>query len=138
MSEELRIRRGEGLARALEEYFSDWSERTGIAVEVWALPERAVPQDVAQKIYATIVEALANVERHSHAEIVSVAVTMGEGGLRMTVSDDGAGFAEDRSGRSAGRGLAAMRADFAEMGGTLTINSVPGGGTTITGVVRSV
>jgi hypothetical protein len=31
-----------------------------------------------------------------------------------------------------------MRANFAEMGGTLTINSVPAGGTTITGVVRSV
>ena len=36
---ELRIRRGEGLARALEDYLSDWSERTGIAVEVWALPD---------------------------------------------------------------------------------------------------
>ncbi|MFF5206441.1 sensor histidine kinase [Streptosporangium sp. NPDC000396] len=126
---------GENLTQALEDYLSRWAERSGIVVETWALPATAVPRDLARAVYATVVEALANVERHSGAEHVSVAVTLGAGGLRMTVSDDGTGFAEDRPGRSEGRGLTGMRACFAEVGGTLTINSVQGGGTTITGAV---
>ena len=36
---------------------------------------------------------------------------------------------------TSGHGLVAMRASFAEVGGALTINSVPGEGTTISGVV---
>jgi signal transduction histidine kinase len=137
LSEELRIRRGEGLAQALEDYLADWSNRTGVTVEIWALPTKAVSSRVAEGVYATVVEALANVERHSGADVVSIAVTTGSAGLRLTVSDDGTGFLPDLSGRSAGRGLAAMRANFAELGGTLKINSVPAGGTTITGVIRS-
>ncbi len=134
MTEEVRVRGGEGLAQSLEEYLHDWSERSGIVAEVWAMPGEAVPADLAQAVYATVVEALSNIERHSRAEHVSIAVTLGAGGLRMTVSDDGIGYA-DRPGRLDGRGQTAMRANFAEVGGTLTINSTLRGGTTITGVV---
>ncbi|MDP9866308.1 MULTISPECIES: sensor histidine kinase [Streptosporangium] len=126
---------GEGLTQALESYLARWGERTGIVVETWALPGTAVPRNLARAVYATVLEALANVERHSGARHVSVAVTLSATGLRMTVSDDGAGFAADRSDRSGGRGLAAMRACLAEVGGTLTINSVLAGGTTVTGAV---
>ncbi|GAA0357357.1 hypothetical protein GCM10009530_03250 [Microbispora corallina] len=135
MSEDVRLREGGGLSRVLEDYLSDWTERSGIAVEVWALPSRPIPGDVAKAVYATVVEALTNVERHSHARLVSIAITVGRSGLRMTVSDDGAGFAQDSPGRLAGRGLAAMRAHFAEVGGALTVNTVAGGGTTVTGVI---
>ncbi|GLW97074.1 ATP-binding protein [Microtetraspora sp. NBRC 16547] len=137
MAEELRIRSNGDLVSALEDYLAEWSERSGIAVEIWALPGKAVPRRVAQAVYATVIEALENVERHSHAGQVSVAVTTGKAGLRMTVSDDGAGFAVDEAAPNTARGLTAMRAHFAEAGGTLTINSVPGGGTTVTGVIRS-
>jgi signal transduction histidine kinase len=115
----------------LEDHFAEWSERTGIAVEVWALPKRDVPARVAQSVYATVREALSNVERHSQARTVSIALTMGRGGLRLTVSDDGRGFPPETTGR----GLVAMKAYFAEIGGTLTINGVPGEGTTVSGVV---
>ncbi|WP_067183757.1 sensor histidine kinase [Microtetraspora niveoalba] len=137
MAEELRIRPNGDLASALRDYLTEWSERSGIAVEIWALPVTAVPGRVARVVYTTLVEALSNVERHSRARQVSVAVTAGKAGLRMTVSDDGAGFAVDEVGPGSARGLAAMRARFAEAGGMLTINSVPGGGTTVTGVIRA-
>ncbi|MEZ0075824.1 sensor histidine kinase [Planotetraspora sp. GP83] len=135
MSEEVRLRKGEGLTQALEDYLADWTERSGIVVETWALPAETVPRRLAQAVFATVAEALTNAERHSGATHVSIAVTLGRSGLRLTVSDDGAGFEVDRPGRIAGKGLAAMRAHFAEVGGTLRINSVPGGGTTITGVI---
>ncbi|MFF5212636.1 sensor histidine kinase [Streptosporangium sp. NPDC000396] len=132
MFEKLRMRgeRSRSLAQALEEHLAEWARRTGIVVETWALPGRDVSAGVAQAVLATLVEALANIERHSRANVVSVAVTLGRGGLRMTVSDDGVGF----SGPAAGRGVVAMRTHFAGLGGTLTVNGVEGQGTTVTGV----
>ncbi|WP_336210402.1 sensor histidine kinase [Nonomuraea sp. LPB2021202275-12-8] len=125
------MRGGESLAEALEACLADWSQRTGINVEVWALPATDVPSRIAQGVLAAMKEALANVETHSGADTVSIAVTVGKGGLRMTVSDHGQGFATAKSGR----GMARMRAAFAEIGGTLSVNSVRDEGTTVTGVV---
>ncbi|WP_127931762.1 sensor histidine kinase [Nonomuraea polychroma] len=125
------MRGGQSLAEALESYLAEWSERTGIAVETWALPATDVPSRVFSSVMATMREALDNVEQHSRARTVSIAVTVGKSGLRMTVSDNGQGF----PATEAGRGIARMRAAFAEVGGTLSVNSVLGEGTTITGVV---
>jgi len=115
----------------LEDHFAEWSERTGVAVEVWALPRRELPARVVENVYATVTEALDNVARHSGARVVSIALTVGRSGLRLTVSDDGRGFPPETTGR----GLVAMRAYFAELGGTLTVNPVPGAGTTVSGFI---
>ncbi|MBG0829267.1 hypothetical protein HS041_15985 [Planomonospora sp. ID67723] len=131
MSEELRMREGRSLAQALEEHLDDWSGRTGITVEIWALPAHDAPPRIARAVLATLGEALSNVERHSRSALVSVAVTLGPGGLRMTVSDHGEGF----TGPADGRGVTAMRTHLEEIGGTLTVNGVPGEGTTVTAVV---
>lgn len=131
MTRRLRMPEGRSLAQALEEHLAEWAQSTGIAVEIWALPDREVPVKVARAVLATLGEALANIERHSRATVVSVAVTLGPGGLRMTVSDDGIGF----SGPATGRGVTAMRAHFADLGGTLGVHGVPGEGTTVSGVV---
>lgn len=128
------MRGDRGLAEVLEEQLDEWSRRTGIAVEVWALPSRQVPARVAGNVIRTIHEALANVERHSGARTVSIALTVGRSGLRLTVSDDGRGFVTG----TGGRGLVAMRACFAELGGILSVNPVSGAGTTVTGVIPGV
>ncbi|UBU16519.1 sensor histidine kinase [Nonomuraea gerenzanensis] len=125
------MRGGQSLAEALESYLAEWSERTGITVETWALPATDVPSRVSSGVMTTMREALSNVELHSRARTVSIAVTVGKSGLRMTVSDNGQGFPSVR----AGRGIARMRAALAEVGGTLSVNSVQGEGTTVTGVV---
>ncbi|WP_327589563.1 hypothetical protein OHA25_23065 [Nonomuraea sp. NBC_00507] len=119
------------LAEVLERYLAEWSECTGIAVEIWALPSTGVPSRVSSCVMAAMREALSNVERHSRAKTVSIAVTSGEGGVRLTVSDNGQGFPRPASGR----GIARMRMAFAEAGGSLSVNSVLGEGTTVTGVV---
>ena len=90
-----------------------------------------VPARVTQAVLTALCEALSNVERHSGARTVSIAVTVGRNGLRMTVSDHGRGFNLGQ----AGPGIARMRAAFAEAGGSLAVNSVRGEGTTVTGVM---
>ncbi|MBN6052746.1 ATP-binding protein, partial [Nonomuraea sp. RK-328] len=125
------MRGGRSLAETLESRLTQWSERTGVRVEVWALPATDVPAPVGQAVLEALNEALANVERHSGAKVVSVAVTAGSGGLRMTVSDHGRGFPPEK----AGRGIARMRAAIAEVGGNLSVSSVKGEGTTVTAAV---
>ncbi|NRQ38966.1 hypothetical protein HII36_45175 [Nonomuraea sp. NN258] len=129
------MRGGQTLAEALESHLAEWSERTGIAVETWALPATDVPSKVSRAVMTAMGEALANVEQHSGAGTVSItvsiAVTVGKSGLRMTVSDNGRGFVAG----APGRGIARMRAAFAEAGGRLSVSSVPGEGTTVSGVV---
>ncbi|MER7129352.1 sensor histidine kinase [Streptosporangium saharense] len=119
------------LARALDELLTEWSRDNGVTVEIWALPTQDVPAEITGAVLATLREALSNVLLHSGADVVSVAVTVGPTGLRMTVSDNGVGV----HGPASGRGTAAMRGHFAGIGGTLSVKGVPGGGTTVTGTV---
>lgn len=131
LAEETRMRGGQSLVEELESCLAEWSERTGIAVETWALPRTDVPSPVSGAVMTVLHEALSNVERHSGARTVSIAVTAGKKGLRMTVSDNGRGFLA----AGPARGIARMRAAFAEIGGTLSVNSVLGQGTTVSGAV---
>ncbi|MFI6477715.1 hypothetical protein ACIBH1_07285 [Nonomuraea sp. NPDC050663] len=120
------MRGGRSLAETLGDDLDEWSARTGISVETWALPDHDVPPRLADGIRRALREALANVERFSRARVVSVAITVSPSGLRMTVADDGEGT---------GWELAGLRAVFAELGGRVSANHVPGQGTTLTGVV---
>ncbi|MCG5212131.1 ATP-binding protein [Streptosporangium soli] len=131
MTEETRMRGGRSLAEALEDDLAQWSARTGIAVETWALPEGDVPPRTSRAVLLVFHEALSNVQRHSGAGTVSIAVTMSSSGLRMTISDDGVGFDPPVTGR----GITAMRTAFAELGGSLTVTTAFGAGTTVTGAV---
>ena|SRR5437868_1867392 len=125
------MREGQGLAETLEHYLSEWSRQTGIVVETWALPKGEVPPAIAEALLTVLEEALLNVERHSGARTVAVAITWSASGLRMTVSDNGRGTASAEPGH----GLARMRARFLQLGGDLSVNGVPGEGTTVSGVV---
>ena len=63
----------------------------------------------------------------------TVVVTAGnhDGRLRLTISDDGPGFAPDTQGR----GLSNMTDRIAALGGEVTIDSAPGAGTRIIAIV---
>ncbi|MGW0809945.1 sensor histidine kinase [Nonomuraea sp. NPDC002799] len=116
-----------------ESYLAQWSARTGTTVETWALPATGVSPRVTRGVLTVVREALSNAERHSGAGSVSIAVTVGQGGLRLTISDNGTGFNTVSDGGQGGRGIAGMRAALAELGGGLSVNGVPGQGTTVSG-----
>jgi signal transduction histidine kinase len=124
-------REDQSLAQVLRDCLDTWSARTGVAVEIWALPKTTVARAVADSVHAVVVDALADAERRGGVQAVSIALTMSGRGLRLTISHDGGGPPP----AGAGHAYAAMYARFAEIGGRLTITTVPGGGTTITGEV---
>jgi Histidine kinase-, DNA gyrase B-, and HSP90-like ATPase len=79
---------------------------------------------VEQLFYQVAREALSNVIRHSGATRVRVVVEGSEGLARISVADNGAGFAPDTKPR--GSGLAGLRERLELMGGSLRIDSRPG------------
>jgi signal transduction histidine kinase len=84
-----------------------------------------VPERVAVAVYFVCAEALTNVAKHAAAAHVAVAVTSGDGRVRVEIADDGVGGADPAHG-SGLRGLADRVETF---GGTLQVESTPGHGT---------
>ena len=86
-------------------------------------------------------EALANVRKHARASRVALTLTYLDDALLLDVRDDGVGFEpelveRERDGWQAGGfGLSGMRERLEQHDGTLTIESAPGTGTTITAVL---
>ena len=91
------------------------------------------PRDVESAVYFTILEALQNTAKYAEASSATVQLTASNGDLRFAVSDDGRGF--DSATIERGAGLSGISDRIDTIGGTWTITSTPGHGTTITGSV---
>ncbi|HEY7882173.1 MAG TPA: GAF domain-containing sensor histidine kinase, partial [Streptosporangiaceae bacterium] len=89
------------------------------------------PQDAESTVYFCTLEALQNVAKHARASAATVRLSGSAGTMEFSVSDDGAGFPAAATGH--GSGLQGMSDRLAAHGGTLTVTSQPGHGTTITG-----
>ncbi len=107
------------------------------AVEVAAPAERVtLPAPAVAELVAAVRAALDNVHRHAGPDARAWVLLEDEGdGVRVTVRDDGAGFAPGRLAEAAGRGrlgvAQSMRGRVADLGGTTTIHSRPGEGTEV-------
>ena len=126
-----------GVLSALDWLASDVAEYSGIATKVNVLgKERRFPEEVELVLFRITQEALRNVWRHAHATKAEITVEFGEGKTRLTVSDNGKGFnLPEKIGdlaRDGKLGLAGMRERVQLIGGTLTAQSQPGKGTSIT------
>lgn len=122
-----------GLAAAIERFVGAFRSRTGIAISL-DLDSRRLPPAVEEALYRITGEALANVGKHACASRVVVSLARTESGVELTVSDDGRGFdlAQPITGDHMGQRTMQERA--AGLGGSCTVQSIPGDGTTV--VVR--
>jgi len=111
-----------GLAAALAGLVA----RSPLPVELRVSPERAAPT-VEAAIYFTVAEALTNITKHAHATGASVTVGATDGVLVAEIVDDGVGGARP----TAGSGLRGLGDRMEAVGGTLSVESPPGGGTLI-------
>jgi len=93
-------------------------------------PHRAVSSDVRHNLFLVVKEALNNVARHSAARTVSLAVTVAEQNLEVTIQDDGKSF-DPSTVNGSSNGLRNMRQRMDELGGRFTVDSRPGAGTRI-------
>jgi len=133
-----------GLVAAIEAECRALVERGGPPVDlrVHGDPER-LPKDVRLALYRIVQEALRNVWQHAGATEAGITLEVGDdgedrrvqggevGGVRLEVTDNGAGFDRAASRGKSGLGLASMEERARLLGGSLTMQSDPGYGTRV-------
>jgi signal transduction histidine kinase len=92
---------------------------------------QSLPKDAALGVYRVAQEALRNIARHAKANIVQLSLALSDGGLLLTVRDNGCGFNPNLPNRRPSLGHSSMRERIRLLGGTLDIQSAPGEGTTV-------
>jgi len=90
------------------------------------LPER-VTGSVEVAAYYVVAETMTNTTKHAEASRVDVTVELRDDGLWLRVRDDGVGGADP----ACGSGLEGLKDRIEAFGGTMTVDSPPGGGTTL-------
>ena len=94
-----------------------------------------MPVLIETALYRVVQEALTNVFKHSGARRVSVVLQRLPGQVSALIEDDGRGFDTDAIPASSAAerrlGLLGMRERAALIGGTLTVESGVGQGTTV-------
>jgi signal transduction histidine kinase len=127
-----------GFESAVQTYVAEWGARYGVAADVavtGALRERPLTAEAGSTLYRIVQEALTNVAKHAAARQVSVLVDKPDGEVRLIVEDDGRGFDVEathaRAREERRLGLAGMRERASLVGGTVAVESSPGGGTTL-------
>jgi signal transduction histidine kinase len=103
------------------------ARRAAIPVELEVAATGRLPEPVEVAAYYLVSEALTNATRHARASVVQVDIGASGGALRVRVRDDGAGGADALQGS----GLVGLKDRIEALGGTFSIHSPAGGGTTV-------
>ena len=103
------------------------ARRAAIAVELDVTPIGRLPEPVEVAAYYVVSEALTNVVRHARASVVAVDVAASGGALGVHVRDNGAGGADPLRGS----GLVGLKDRIEALGGTFSVHSPLGHGTTV-------
>jgi signal transduction histidine kinase len=120
-----------GVVAAIERYAAQ-VQRSGLNVRIDANEDPpALTPEVRLAIYRIVQEALHNALRHAAADEAVVSIETGSDFLRVTISDNGAGFNPEIATRPTALGLLSMRERAAAIGATLAIRSRPGDGTIV-------
>ena len=122
----------EGLAAALSALARRATSETRFTNDGTTRAERYDPA-IEAAVYFCCVQAVQNAQRHAPGSPVEISLGHDGERLSFTVRDHGTGFEVERA--SEGEGFQIMRDRMAAFGGTLTIESAPGRGTTVTGTV---
>lgn len=118
-----------GLVDTLESFLERVRARTEMDVLFAAEGHGRLALVQERELWHIAHEAIINTERHAHADQLDVSWRSDGASAVLTVSDDGQGFAADRSGRADSYGILGMRERADAIGATLDIASGPAGTT---------
>jgi len=103
------------------------ARRSAVPVRLDVGVERRLPESIELAAYYVVSEALTNTAKHARATVADVRLTTGEGALRVWVRDDGRGGAD----LAGGTGLVGVKDRVEALGGSISVHSPPGAGTTL-------
>jgi signal transduction histidine kinase len=103
------------------------ARRSAIPVELELHTYSRLPEPIEAAVYYVVSEALTNAAKHSRASAVWVEVEAQDGGVRISIRDDGVGGAAP----SRGSGLLGLKDRVEALGGTIALDSASGNGTAL-------
>jgi signal transduction histidine kinase len=146
------VRRSVGALRKTEEMFAFWPSMNELIEQVRS-DQRVVTlhieghEDSFSKqrlliLFRVAQEGMTNIRKHTQADSVQLDIIFGEQEAHLSLSDDGCGFdptilQQMVSGRDGGYGLQGIQERLEIIGGTFSIESAPGKGTTLQVMVPS-
>ena len=115
-----------GLVPALQWQAREVSKRTSVRIKVAAEGvSEDLPEDHKTCIYRVVQEALHNCVQHAQARMVRVTVQQEASRILLAIQDDGKGFDAQQQ---RGMGLLGMQERVSHLGGTFSVESLPGSG----------
>lgn len=119
-----RVLDGRDLASALRQLTDAAGRTTDVPIDLAVDGQLAtLPTSVEDEIVRIAQEAVANAMRHARAKRITVRATPApDGGLRLSVADDGRGFDPNRT---SGFGMISMQERAERIGASLTIVTAP-------------
>jgi len=126
-----------GLPAALRSCARNSLEAAGIEVHLEvAGQEKRLPPQVEIAVFRIVQEAITNIASHAHAQSAYISLEFKEKGVAVQIEDDGIGFDLSQVLQLASVkesvGLRGMEERAELLGGTLSIDTKPGGGTRVT------
>jgi signal transduction histidine kinase len=103
------------------------ARRSAVPVELVLAVDRRLPDSAEVAAYYVVAEALTNAAKYARATEVQVSVDTEGPNLHLSVRDDGIGGADTTKGS----GLVGLIDRVEALGGTLSISSLPGNGTSL-------
>jgi signal transduction histidine kinase len=103
------------------------ARRCTVPVELDVRGTAQLPERVEVAAYYVVAEALTNTAKHAHASVVHVDTETADRTLRLSVRDDGCGGADPVRGT----GLVGLKDRVEALGGTITVHSPAGAGTSL-------
>ncbi len=125
---------GQRFTPYLREYAASYCENVGLSYQ-FDFPVSTsgvvVTSEFRRNVFLILKEALTNIVKHAEASKVWVSLEYADDTLKMLIRDDGCG-AGGADLEPRGNGLGNMRHRSEEIGGSVTLSSVPRGGTQVT------
>ncbi|HEY6072002.1 MAG TPA: sensor histidine kinase, partial [Anaerolineales bacterium] len=123
-----------GLTPALLQFINAFSQDTHLPIRFKTVgfdEDERLSQDMETTLYRIVQEALTNVIRHAKASRADVVLERRGRSMLVIVEDDGKGFDPGLDRGSGHLGLLGMQERAEMLGGVLTVESLPGKGTTL-------
>jgi len=121
-----------GLVQALRSHFQSIEKQSGLSVTFDVVGETDITGDRSERLFRIIQEALNNVVKHAQVDEASVTLRFEDEVTSISIEDQGQGFNLETLDTGQNQmGLSSMRERVDMLGGTLSIDSQPGIGTSV-------
>lgn len=121
-----------GLEQALSSEIRNFSRLEKIPVKLkYDIGSLEPSLDISISLFRITQESMRNIQKHAHADSVTIELVRDNNLLILTIKDDGRGFVSDIVKNMPGLGLKSMQERIRLINGSISYISLPGQGTTV-------